>query len=151
MSLHTGSVGDDGAVECTGGSYVRKEVAFDVSASGATQNTGAVAFTGMLACTVQQYGIWSAPSGGSSALVTRGASSIGSIVLSGEALTEVEIHSCTIDSVNGKASYVISEADSLLMEGTYRYEVKAKTSSEETGQKAVGKIEIGSTLITTAL
>ena len=38
--------------EVTGGSYARQTVVFDTAASGATQNTSVITFTGMPACTV---------------------------------------------------------------------------------------------------
>lgn len=46
--------GDDASAgtEVTGGSYARQTIVFDSAASGATQNTSAISFTGMPAATV---------------------------------------------------------------------------------------------------
>lgn len=46
--------GDDASAgtEVTGGSYARQTIVFDAAASGATQNTSAISFTGMPAVTV---------------------------------------------------------------------------------------------------
>lgn len=46
--------GDDASAgtEVTGGSYARQTIVFDSAASGATQNTSAISFTGMPAVTV---------------------------------------------------------------------------------------------------
>lgn len=64
VSLHTADPTDTGSNEVTGGSYARQTVAFDSAASGHTQNTGAVNFTNMPACTVTHFAIWSAVTAG---------------------------------------------------------------------------------------
>ena len=64
VSLHTADPGETGANEVTGGSYARVQAGFDAAASGATSNTGAIAFTGMPACTVTHVAIWDAGAAG---------------------------------------------------------------------------------------
>ena len=64
VSLHTAAVGETGANEVTGGSYARQTATFDVAASGATANSGALNFTLMPAVTITDFGIWDAASVG---------------------------------------------------------------------------------------
>ena len=56
----TGSAG----TEVTGGSYARQSATFDAAASGATQNSSNLDFTGMPACTVVGIAIYDASSAG---------------------------------------------------------------------------------------
>ena len=63
ISLHTTDPVGDGSNEVTGGSYVRKPATFGAAAGGAADNTVAVEFTLMPACTVTHCGIWSALAG----------------------------------------------------------------------------------------
>jgi hypothetical protein len=56
----TGSAG----TEVTGGSYARQSATFDAAASGATQNSSNIDFTGMPACTVVGIAIYDASSAG---------------------------------------------------------------------------------------
>ena len=63
ISLHTADPGGDGSNEVAGGSYARKPATFGAAAGGATDNTAAVEFTDMPACTVTHCGIWSAVAG----------------------------------------------------------------------------------------
>lgn len=64
VSLHTADPGETGASEATGGSYARQSAAFDVAASGATANSGAINFTSMPATTITHIGVWDASSAG---------------------------------------------------------------------------------------
>lgn len=53
LALMTANGSDSAAgTEVTGGSYARQTIVFDAAASGATQNTSAISFTGMPAVTV---------------------------------------------------------------------------------------------------
>lgn len=63
-SLHTADPGITGASEVTGGSYARQQVAFDVAANGATQNTAQEEWTSMPACSISYVGLWDALSSG---------------------------------------------------------------------------------------
>jgi len=56
----TGTAG----TEVTGGSYARQSATFDSAASGATQNSGNIDFTGMPACTVVGIAIYDASTSG---------------------------------------------------------------------------------------
>lgn len=64
VSLHTGDPGSNGASEATGGSYARQAVTLDAASSKASQNGGAVSFTGMPAATITHVGLWDAASSG---------------------------------------------------------------------------------------
>ena len=64
ISLHTADPADTGANEVTGGTYTRQQVAFGAAASGALENTGAINFTLMPACTVVAWGVNSAVTAG---------------------------------------------------------------------------------------
>lgn len=63
ISLHTADPVGTGANEVTGGSYVRKPATMGAAAAGATDNTVAIEYTDMPACTVTHCGIWSALAG----------------------------------------------------------------------------------------
>jgi hypothetical protein len=47
-----------------GGSYARQQVTLDAAANKASQNTGALNFTGMPAVTITHVGLWTLASGG---------------------------------------------------------------------------------------
>lgn len=64
VSLHTADPGETGASEVTGGSYARQATAFDVAASGATENSALESFTSMPAVTITHVGCWDAASSG---------------------------------------------------------------------------------------
>lgn len=65
ISLHTADPGETGASEATGGSYARQgATTFAVAASGATENSGAINFTGMPAATITHVGCWDASTSG---------------------------------------------------------------------------------------
>jgi len=64
VSLHTADPGETGTSECTGGSYVRKQVPFNPAASGALDNAAAIVWASMPACTVAGAGIWDAETTG---------------------------------------------------------------------------------------
>lgn len=67
VSLHNGDPGETGVSEIAGGSYARQSAAFDVAASGATQNTAQINFVGMPAVGapgVGYIGLWDALAGG---------------------------------------------------------------------------------------
>jgi hypothetical protein len=85
VSLHTANPTDSGTSEVTGGSYIRKVVAFDAAATSHTQNTGAVSFSGMPATTVTHFAIWSAESGGT--LWVYGSLSANKTTTAGDTLT----------------------------------------------------------------
>jgi hypothetical protein len=57
ISLHTADPADTGASEVTGGTYARQQVAFGAAASGTLENTGAINFTLMPACTVVAWSV----------------------------------------------------------------------------------------------
>lgn len=58
VSLHTGDPGDNGANECTGGSYIRKVCTFASGATKTTDQDADVIFTGMPAATITYAGLW---------------------------------------------------------------------------------------------
>lgn len=64
VSLHTADPGEDGANECTGGSYVRQAGSFGAAAGGAVSNDALIEFTDMPACTLTHAGVWDAASAG---------------------------------------------------------------------------------------
>jgi len=66
VALMTVSEDDTGSAgtEVTGGSYARQSATFDAAASGATQNSSNLDFTGMPACTVVGIAIYDASSAG---------------------------------------------------------------------------------------
>jgi hypothetical protein len=85
LALHTADPTDAGTSEVTGGSYARKSIAFDAAASGATQNTGAVSFTGMPATTVTHFSVWSLVTGG--VMIARGTVTPNKTTGAGDTLT----------------------------------------------------------------
>lgn len=64
VSLHTGDPGSTGASEATGGSYARQSVSLDAASNKASQNGGALSFTGMSAATITHVGLWDASANG---------------------------------------------------------------------------------------
>lgn len=65
VALYTSAPGDSGGgTEVSGGSYARQASTFDAAASGATQNSGNIDFTGMPSCTVVAIGIHDALTSG---------------------------------------------------------------------------------------
>jgi len=63
ISLHTADPGATGTDEVAGGSYARQAATMGAAAGGATDNTAAIEFTDMPACSVTHCGIWSALAG----------------------------------------------------------------------------------------
>jgi hypothetical protein len=58
-ALYTGNPGTAGtANEVTGGSYARQTATFSANSGGACALTSNVSFTGMPACTVTHWGLW---------------------------------------------------------------------------------------------
>lgn len=66
VALMTVAEDDTGAAgtEVSGGSYARQTATFDAAASGATQNSANIDFTGMPACTVVGIAIYDASTAG---------------------------------------------------------------------------------------
>jgi hypothetical protein len=65
VSLHSGDPGETGTTEISGGSYSRTQASSWAAASGGSKSTsGAVAFTGLPATTINGYAIWDAVSSG---------------------------------------------------------------------------------------
>lgn len=58
VSLHTASLGEDGANEVTGGGYERQAVTYSAPVTKTASNPSRVEWDDMPACTVTHVGLW---------------------------------------------------------------------------------------------
>lgn len=85
LSLHTTATTDaGGGTEVTGGSYARQAVTFSAASGGATENSAAVTFTNMPACTVTHAAIYDALTAGN--MLFHGALSASQVVTAAASL-----------------------------------------------------------------
>lgn len=85
LALYTVAPTDStSGTEVTGGSYVRKAVAFSAASSGATSNSGNIDFTGMPACTVVAVAVCDALSSGN--IIVYGTLNANKVVAAGDTL-----------------------------------------------------------------